>query len=88
VPSSPLASKMSEVADPGAKARKVFIRLVETLVSWGICVVQNVRVLMGIKPLRRQGPKFAPLLRVGLSALPGAAVSHSLPDRVMPKPCG
>jgi hypothetical protein len=43
--------EMSEVADPGAEARKVFIRLVETHVSWGICVVQNVRVLMGIKPL-------------------------------------
>jgi hypothetical protein len=59
VPSSPLASRMSEVAGPGAEARKVFIRLVETRVSWGIHVVQNVRVLMGIKPLRWQGAKMA-----------------------------
>jgi len=59
MPSSHLASKMSEVASPGVEARKVFIRLVETRVSWGIHLVQNVRVLMGIKPLRRQGPKFA-----------------------------
>jgi hypothetical protein len=61
----------------------VFIRLVETHVSWGIHLVQNVRVLMGIKPLRRQGPKFArwrrPNTVVGLSALP---------DRVMPNPAG
>jgi hypothetical protein len=48
---------MSEVAGPGAEARKVFIRLVDTRVSWGIHLVQNVRVLMGIKPLCRQGPK-------------------------------
>jgi hypothetical protein len=57
VRSSSLASGMIEVAGPGGEARKVFIRLVETRVSWGIHVVQNVRLLMGIKP--RQGPKFA-----------------------------
>ena len=35
----------------------MFIRLVETRVSWGIHLVQNVRVLMGIKLMGRQGPK-------------------------------
>ena len=36
----------------------MFILLVETRVSWGIHLVQNVRVLMGINPLRWRGPKF------------------------------